>query len=154
MLRRATNKDIPVITGLIFEILNEYGLKPDSATTDSDLLEIEKSYFINGGTFDVLEDGQGKIIATVGLFNMGNNTCELRKMYLLKSERGKGRGKLLLDHAISTAKGLGYKKMILETASVLKEAISLYERYGFKKYSPEHLSGRCDQAYFLDLNNN
>jgi putative acetyltransferase len=72
-------------------------------------------------------------------------------MYLLKSERGKGYGKLLLNHALLKARELGYKKVILETASVLKEAISLYQHYGFKRYYPEHLSGRCDQAYYLEI---
>ena len=41
--------------------------------------------------------------------------------------------------------------MTLETASVLKEAIALYESYGFVEYEPDHLSARCDQAYFLQL---
>ena len=151
VLRHASNKDFLEVSKLIFEILEEYGLKPDPGVTDSDLENIEENYFARNGLFDVLENEEGKIIATVGLFNMGDDTCELRKMYLLKTERGKGYGRLLLNHAIKNARQLGYKKVILETASVLKEAIRMYERYGFQRYFPEHLSGRCDQAYYLEL---
>jgi N-acetylglutamate synthase-like GNAT family acetyltransferase len=150
--RKAKNEDLPEISKLIFSILEEYGLKPDPESTDADLRDIESSYFANGGLFDVLINESGNIVATVGLFNMEEGVCELRKMYLLQSQRGKGYGKKILEYAIAKAKQLGYKKIILETASVLKEAIGLYEHYGFKKYSSEHLSGRCDKAYYLELN--
>lgn len=39
----------------------------------------------------------------------------------------------------------------LETASVLKEAIALYRKFGFREYHPTELCSRCDQAYILDL---
>ena len=76
--------------------------------------------------------------------------CELRKMYLAKSERGKGLGKALLEHSINKAKELGFKKITLETASVLKEAIALYLKYGFKPFEGENCA-RCDQSYYLDI---
>jgi putative acetyltransferase len=149
--RSATNKDCVFVQNLIFEILNEYGLKPDSCSTDSDIKDIEANYNNRKGIFEILENDNGDGITTLGIFNIDDKTCELRKMYLVKSERGKGYGKLLLNHAIQKAKELGYKRVILETASVLKEAIQLYRNYGFKKYSPEHLSNRCDQGFYIDL---
>jgi putative acetyltransferase len=149
--RRATNKDSDLVRNLIFEILNEYKLKTDPQKTDSDISDIDTNYNNNNGAFEIFEDDLGNPLATVGLFRMDKETCELRKMYLIKSQRGKGYGKLILKHALENAKKLGYKKVVLETASVLKEAIELYKRFGFKPYCAEHLSERCDQAYFLDL---
>lgn len=150
-LRTATIADRELVTKLISDILIEYGLKPDPEKTDKDISDIESNYITRNGIFDLLENDAGKVIATVGLYNIDSETCELRKMYMLKSERGHGYGKLLLNHAIRKAKELGYKKIILETASVLKEAIGLYQSYGFKPYNPDHLSGRCDQAHYLEL---
>jgi putative acetyltransferase len=72
-------------------------------------------------------------------------------MYLHRDYRGKGHGKRLLEHALAEARRLGFKTITLETASVLKEAIRLYESYGFQPYTPTHLSRRCDQAYRLEL---
>jgi hypothetical protein len=46
---------------------------------------------------------------------------------------------------------MGFKRMILETASALEEAIALYKSYGLVEYRPDHLSSRCDQAYMLEL---
>ena len=80
--------------------------------------------------------------------------CELRKMYLDPSIRGKGMGRFLLEQMLSKAINLGFNKMRLETASVLKEAVSLYNRYGFKQVRSEHISCRCDQVYVLDLKEN
>ena len=113
--------------------------------------DIESSYFKRGGTFLVLEEKDGPIIGAYGLFPLEEKMCELRKMYLHKAYRGKGLGKFLMDDALARAKHLGFKKMVLETASVLKEAIALYKHYGFTEYQPDHLSSRCDQAYSLIL---
>jgi putative acetyltransferase len=150
-LRPAGNTDCEGITRLVFEVLQEYGLKPDPASTDADLKDIESSYFKQGGTFLVLEDNDGSIIGAYGLYPMEKHTCELRKMYLQKAYRGKGLGKFLLEDALSRACQLGFKTVILETASVLKEAIALYKSYGFVEYQPNHMSERCDQAFALEL---
>ena len=150
-LRLAKNSDCEHITDLVYGVLKEYGLKPDPASTDADIQEIESSYFGRGGTFLVLESSDGSVIGAYGLYPLEKRTCELRKMYLRKEYRGKGLGKLLLDDALSKAKQLGFERMVLETASVLKEAIALYTSYGFAEYTPDHLSSRCDQAYSLSL---
>jgi putative acetyltransferase len=72
-------------------------------------------------------------------------------MYLHRAYRGRGLGRRLLEDALANARRLGFARMTLETASVLKEAIRLYESYGFTPYQPDHLSGRCDHAYLLEL---
>jgi putative acetyltransferase len=101
--------------------------------------------------FDVLVDEAGHVVGSVGLFALSPSVCELRKMYLAAPARGLGFGRQMLEHALSRAQELGFARMVLETASVLHEAVALYERYGFRRYTPEHLAVRCDAAYFLDL---
>ncbi|MHC4119108.1 MAG: GNAT family N-acetyltransferase [Planctomycetota bacterium] len=150
-LRRASNKDREQVTSLVYGVLKEYGLKPDPQATDADLGDIERSYFERGGTFCVLEDKDGSIIGAYGLYPTEDRTCELRKMYLHSAHRGKKLGKFLLDSALAQARQMGFRTVTLETASVLKEAIALYESYGFVEYEPDHMSSRCDQAYFLEL---
>ena len=151
-IRPAVNEESDKIKNLIFSILEEYGLSSDPQSTDKDLEDIESSYTNNNGIFDIVVNSHGKIVATTGIFKIDEDTCELRKMYLLREYRGMGIGKALLDHSIDAAKQLGYQRIILETASVLKEAIGLYEKYGFAHYEPDHLSSRCDQTYYLNIN--
>jgi len=150
-LRPATNADCRQVTELVYAVLGEYHLTPDPACTDADLRDIEQSYFRRAGVFYVLEEEGGSIIGSYGLYPVDSNTCELRKMYLRRDYRGKGLGRRLLEQALTEARRLGFKTITLETASVLKEAVRLYEAYGFQPYTPAHLSCRCDQAYVLEL---
>jgi len=150
-LRLANNKDREKVTNLVYSILKEYSLKADPDCTDADLKDIEQSYFEKGGTFYVLEERDGSIIGAYGLCPVGKQTCELRKMYLHSAYRDKGLGKFLMESALAKARQMKFKTMILETASVLKEAICLYKSYGFVAYQPKQLSGRCNQAYIIEL---
>lgn len=150
-LRPADNKDCERIAELVFAVLREYDLQPDPESTDADLKNIESSYFERGGAFYVLEDKPDSIIGAYGLYPQGGAACELRKMYLHKSFRRKGLGKMLLENALAKAREMGFETVTLETASVLVEAIGLYKSYGFVEYEPEHLSARCDQAFMLEF---
>ena len=150
-LRAATNADASAVQSLVFSVLTEYGLIPDPEGTDVDLCDLESSYRGRGGAFGVLEAAGGRILGCVGLLPLDQGTCELRKMYLLPEARGRGLGRRLLEASLRKAKEMGFHRVVLESATVLKEAISLYERYGFKPYTPEHMSKRCNRAYSLDL---
>lgn len=149
-IRPATNADSEAIKNVVFSVLREYGLTPDASATDKDLDTINESYFQRGGYFGVVIEND-RIIASIGLYPESVDSCELRKMYCLADSRGKGLGKELLEFALAKARELGFSRITLETASPLKEAVGLYQKYGFVPFSSEHLSPRCDQAFELYL---
>ncbi|HET6999727.1 MAG TPA: GNAT family N-acetyltransferase [Puia sp.] len=151
-VRAATNQDIPFIKKVVFSSLREFGLSPDENGKDKDLNDIESSYMSNNGFFGVVVHSEtNAIVGCFGLFPVNDFTCELRKMYLLKESRGKGMGKLILDTAIRIAREKYYKKIILETISVLATAIALYKRYGFIEIKPKEISARVDQSFELTI---
>src|SRR3954454_9821832 len=80
----------------------------DPGATDADLSDLESSYHGPGGAFEVLINGSGEVVGTVGLCPLGDGRCELRKMYLAADCRGRGLGKRLLQHAIGRARELGF----------------------------------------------
>lgn len=149
-IRSATNADCERVQNLVFGILRDYGLKPDFQGTDRDIADIEAAYINRGGIFELLEDENGNLMGTVGLYPINDEKVELRKMYFDKTLRGHGFGKKTLRRMIEKAKDLGYKQIYLETAGVLKEAVGLYKSFGFQSTEEKH-TPRCDQAYFLDL---
>jgi 2-amino-4-hydroxy-6-hydroxymethyldihydropteridine diphosphokinase len=164
VLRPATNADGPAVRDLVFSVLREYGLKPDPCGTDLDLFDLEGNYPLAGGRFDVLVDAAGIVRGTAGLRPVDagggksggarkpGGACELRKMYLHRSARGRGWGRRLLAEMLAEARRRGFERVTLETASALTEAVRLYERYGFTPYAPGHMvAARCDQAYQLKL---
>jgi len=148
--REATNQDKDAVRGIVFGVLSEYGLKPDPADTDADLEDLELSYFRRGGVFYVLEDS-GRIVGCGGLYRLDSGEFEIRKMYLQPEARGNGEGRRLLEKLLEDARDSRATRVVLETATVLVEAIALYERYGFQRIENPCLSSRCDQAYALDL---
>ena len=150
-LRAANNKDCRAIKKLVYEVLEEYGLMPDPDDTDADIDNIETAYFKRGGVFYILQEQDAAAIGCYGLYPLGQGVCELRKMYLVHASRGKGLGRFMLEDALAEARRMEFRTVVLETASVLKEAIGLYESYGFGQYEPEHISSRCDRAYRLEL---
>jgi GNAT superfamily N-acetyltransferase len=149
--RAATNADVEPVRNLIFSILREYGLTPEPQGTDADIADIEANYLAPGGVFECIEDEAGNLLGTFGLFRLSETEVELRKMYLAPSARGKGLGRRALTRATERARDLGYRTLSLETASVLKEAIALYEKFGFRRVAHAPCVARCDQGYTLDL---
>lgn len=150
LIRPASNTDCKRVQELVFSVLHEYGLELELAGTDRDLEDLEANYVKRGGIFELLENSHGRLVGTVGLYPIDGETIELRKMYFAKDLRGKGYGRKMLARMIETAKNLGYKRIYLETASVLKAAIHLYEKFGFQPVEEKH-TPRCDRAYYLNL---
>jgi putative acetyltransferase len=154
LVRQANNNDIETIKSVVFSVLREYGLAPSENGIDSDLADIETNYNNNNGYFGVITAApDNKIVGTFGLYKVNDIDCEIRKMYFLPEARGKGMGKKVLRLLITKALEKGFQNILLETNSVLKEAIGLYEKSGFKKVESAHLSERCDQAFRLELLN-
>ena len=151
VIRAATNADCDQVVALVSGVLSEFDLPFDLESKDSDLKDLEESYLRSGGIFEVLEDRDGNLLGTYGLFRLTNETCELRKMYFVAEIRGIGLGRRVLERAVDHARRLCYQSIVLETISVLKDAIRLYTRFGFVPMKTEHVSARVDQAYILNL---
>ncbi len=151
VIRTATNRDTGRIIALVFGVLREYGLPSDLDSKDADLKDIEGNYIRSGGVFEVIEDKEGNLLGTYGLHRLNDTTCELRKMYFVPQIRGRGLGRRVLERAVGHARQLNYRKIVLETNNVLKEAIRLYTRFGFVPTEIKHVSARVDQAFILRL---
>jgi putative acetyltransferase len=142
-LRPATNADLPAVWDLISRVLASYGITSNRQTTDQDLVDIEATYWDRKGAFYVLLRGDS-VIGTVALQHETDAACELCRMYLAPQHRGQGLGRKLLEHALSEARTRGFREVHLKTASVLLEAIALYERAGFSVVPGALPCGNCD----------
>ena len=142
-LRQATKHDDAAIWALISQVLASYGIRADKTTTDRDLADIAGYFSGENGVFFVLLDG-GTVIGTVALRRETQTCAELCRMYLAAEYRGQGLGRRLLTHATAEARNRGFQEIFPKTASVLKEAISLYTQAGFVVASGEKPCGNCD----------
>lgn len=132
---------------LIGSVLAEYGLTQEPEGADRDVLEVEKFYQKKNGEFWVIERGD-KLVGTGAYYpiSRGQNAVEIRKMYLLPEARGVGLGKFLLTELEGAIVEKGFDQIWIETASVLKEAVQLYERNGYEPSTGVETL-RCDRVY-------
>lgn len=151
VIRPARARDGGDIRDVVKRVLGEYDLALDMQGVDADLADVDEHYTARGGLFEVAVATDGTLTGCCGIYPIDDATCELRKMYLLPDSRGHGVGGRLLRRALAFARGRGFRRVELETASVLKDAIALYAGAGFQPIQRSHLAARCDQAFALDL---
>jgi putative acetyltransferase len=147
IIRKWRNSDRYLVADVIGNILTEYHLPWQPEKADQDVIEVEKFYLQTGGEFWVIEK-DNQIIGTSGYYpiSRGIKAVEIRKMYLLPIARGKGLGKFLLQELEKTIKNRGFQQIWIETASILKEAVNLYENNGYVP-SEGVETERCDRVY-------
>lgn len=76
-----------------------------------------------------------KPVACGAIRESGADAMEVKRMFTLPEERGKGIALKVLQSLETWATELGYKRCVLETGKRQPEAISLYERNGYKRIS-------------------
>ncbi|MEO1760894.1 MAG: GNAT family N-acetyltransferase [Cyanobacteria bacterium J06629_18] len=151
LIRQWKPSDRNFAAEVIHSVLSEYGLGWEPNGADRDVLEVENFYLEQGGEFWVIEY-QGEVVGTSAYYPIerGENAVEVRKMYLLPKARGFGLGKYLLQQLEATISCHGFKQIWIETASVLNEAVKLYESSGYKPAKGVETE-RCDRVYFKEL---
>ncbi|MGD1896011.1 MAG: GNAT family N-acetyltransferase [Phormidesmis sp.] len=150
LIRDWVVRDRDAAVAVVKTVLEEYGLGWESGCcggSDQDVVDVEKYYQQACGEFWVVEH-HGKVVGTGGYLpiSRGQNAVEIRKMYLLPAARGQGLGRFLLSQLELAAARSGFAEVWLETATVLKEAVALYEKNGYQAVSGVETE-RCDKAY-------
>jgi putative acetyltransferase len=134
-IRDLQKEDNPALAKVVRDTLAEFGANhPNTVyydpTTDT-LFEVfqtpRSKYFLAELNNKIV--GGGGVYPTDGL---PPDTCELVKMYLLPEARGLGLGRTLIEKCIEAAAENGFKKIYLETMPELKQALSVYEKFGFE----------------------
>ncbi len=100
---------------------------------DYSALNDPEGYILKSGGFILLALYKGEVVGTCALLNKGNSVFELAKMAVTSKAKGKGIGYLLGKAVIDKALMLNANKVYLESNTVLKPAINLYKKLGFKR---------------------
>ncbi len=134
-IREIRKEDNEILANVVRSTLAEFGANYagtvyfDPATdTLFQLFQKERAAYFVGET-------DGKIVGGGGIYptdGLPADTCELVKMYLLPEGRGIGLGRTLIEKCISTAKENGFSNIYLETMPELKQAMKVYNKFGFE----------------------
>ena len=157
-LRFIQHSDNQDIAKIIRDTLTEFGANhPGTVYFDSATDTLFEVFQKPKSVYYIAENEQGKIVGGGGIFpteGLPHDTCELVKMYLLPEARGIGLGKLIIEKCLQTAKEKGFAKVYLESMPELKQAVKVYEKFGFTYLcSPMGNSGHfgCDLHMIKDL---
>ena len=141
-IRPIQPSDNPFLARIVRDTLTEFGANHPGtvyydATTDalSELFQKPRSVYYVAETEEGQITGGGGIYPTEGL---PEDTCELVKMYLSPEARGKGLGRSIIERCLETAKSYGFKQIYIESMPELKQALKIYEKFGFE-YLPAPL---------------
>jgi len=136
IIRPIKSSDDAALSKLIKSVLTEFKAnKPGTAYFDESTNHLSVVFENPKSVYWVIEEN-GAVIGGGGIFpteNLPEGTCELVKLYLYPTARGRGLGKAVMDKCFTSAKELGYENVYLESMPELNQAVSMYERMGFEK---------------------
>ncbi|MEO9531071.1 MAG: GNAT family N-acetyltransferase [Crocinitomicaceae bacterium] len=155
--RRIEQKDDAALAKVIKTALEELNYAIEGTVyTDEATNRMSTCYQEEGSVYFIAEEN-GVLLGGSGIApipNQNEHYCELQRMFLASTARGKGIGKALMDTCINFAKESGYDLIYIETFEHMPQARKLYERSGFEyvDYSlgdTGHFS--CDVKMILPL---
>jgi putative acetyltransferase len=130
-IRKEDNKAIAII---IRSVLAEFKAnKPGTVYYDPTTDDLYSLFKTPRSTYFVATINN-EIVGGSGVYptpDLPEGCCELVKIYLSPTARGKGIGKGLMQKCFTKAKELGYTNMYLETMPELSTAVGMYEQMDF-----------------------
>lgn len=144
-----TPQHIEIARALFREYADSLGFDLSFQNFEKELSELPGEYSPPGGRL-FLAFENGRPAGCIALRRISDNDCEMKRFYVCPLFRGGGVGKRLATLAISDAREMGYKRMLLDTVPSMKRALSLYRALGFKPIPP-YRENPVPGASFMEL---
>lgn len=137
-IRRITQSDDSAIAEIIRDNLRKYHLDiPGTAYFDTQLDNLSRYYSdtTDKKVYFIAASEDGEVVGGIGMesFQGFENCGEIQKLYVSEKMQRNGIGQRLLETIENYAKNNGVRQLYLETHSVLKGAVLLYERNGYRR---------------------
>jgi putative acetyltransferase len=130
LIRPYLLEDGPGVIDVVKASYDTLGYTMDFNEFDCDLDSVTETYQDSGGEFWVLED-EGLIAGCVGVTRETAGRCELHRLYLLPSHRGRGSGRELIETVVSWCREEGCGALCLWSDIKFEAAREVYIRCGF-----------------------
>ena len=145
-----TAEDVDAVRALFLEYASSLGFDLSFQDFDREVASLPGDYAPPRGVLLLAADGVTPA-GCVGLRTWGDaDTCEMKRLYVRPSMRGKRVGSMLVTRLLDEARARGYRRMRLDTVPGMDAAIGLYRAAGFRDippYRPNPVPG----AFFLEL---
>jgi len=136
LVQAASELQISQARELFLEYAQSLGFSLCFQGFDQELAGLPGDYAPPGGRL-LLAEYAGELAGCIALHKLSDEICEMKRLYLRPKFRGRGLGRALAEAVITAARTAGYRRMRLDTVEpVMKDAVALYRRLGFKEISP------------------
>lgn len=89
-----------------------------------------RSYLAEGQCF--LAEADGQVIGVYVLLPLRKSGIEIKNIAVAETERGKGYGKKIIQHALHQAKRAGFRHVEIGTGNSSFDQLALYQKCGFR----------------------
>jgi putative acetyltransferase len=141
---------IAQIRELFLEYAQSLGFSLCFQSFDRELAGLPGDYAPPEGRL-LLAEYEGEVVGCVALHKLEPGVCEMKRLYLRPTVRGKGLGRILATHIIAEARQIGYQRMRLDTVEpVMKDAVAIYRKIGFREIAP-YCTNPIAGALYMEL---
>ena len=92
-----------------------------------------------------------ELAGCIAMRDLGDGVCEMKRLFVRDSFRGRRIGQTLIERLISDARAIGYDRMRLDTfPPKMGKAVRLYESYGFHEI-PAYYNNPNEGVLFMEL---
>jgi len=127
---QATDDRLEGARTLFREYQASLGIDLDFQGFESELVSLPAPYQEPEGTL-LLAYWNGDLAGCAGIKPIGNERCELKRLYVRPMFRGKSVARRLCERLILEAETRRYRWMLLDTLARLSSAVALYRDLGF-----------------------
>ncbi|MFO8100180.1 MAG: GNAT family N-acetyltransferase [Salinibacter sp.] len=147
-IRRAeTNPDLEAVRRLFRDYINSLDFALDFQDVEDELEALPGPYAAPGGAI-LLAEYDGSAVGVVAVQPLdADGVCEMKRLYVCPSARGRGIGRTLGTAILDVARDLGYDTMRLDTVASMKPARALYRSIGFEERSAYYHNPLDDVVY-------
>lgn len=102
---------------------------------DAELAGLATAYTPPNGRVLLVRRG-GEVCGGGAYRHRDDGLCEMKRVFVPDRFKGQGIGRTLCHALMDAARADGYRRMCLDTANLLTEAIALYHSLGFRECPP------------------
>ena len=139
--RRARSDESPgrELLGELIDLFNAVypgrAARPGSVTTAEEMVPPHGAFLVG------YEDGRA--VAIGGLRRLGDDVCEIKRMYVVPDARSRGAGRALLEALEDAARELGYARVRLDAGPEQRHSRDLFAKTGYveiDRYNDNHIA--------------
>lgn len=145
-----SDDDIQHARALFEEYASDLSISPCFQNFDQELKDLPGDYAPPDGRL-LLATEDDQLAGCIALRKLGENVCEIKRLFVRPAYRGQRLGKVLVESIIDEARKLGYTTMRLDTLpGRMDKAIALYQSIGFVEIAP-YCENPVEGAKFMEL---